>query len=162
MPTYIAIDGHGGAGKTVLSKQLAAQLGAQLFHLDDYGDDYKPFIGIPALIDELKMATDDIVIYEGVGVFDERFDGFEPFRIMVHPPKAVSAERGLRRDLNNHSRTEEEWRKIWQIWEVAETQHFTEATFAKAHYTVGEHGEHELDAIIVAFKNFARKQLIKS
>lgn len=49
MTRYIAIDGKGGSGKTYLARLLAEKLQARLFHLDDYGDDYKPFIGIPTL-----------------------------------------------------------------------------------------------------------------
>ena len=83
MTRYIAIDGSGGSGKTYLSNKLADAMNAQVFHLDKYGSDFVPFVGLPVLRRLIGESTDEIVIYEGVGVFDKRFDDLNPFKIFV-------------------------------------------------------------------------------
>lgn len=154
MTRYIAIDGKGGSGKTYLSELLARKLQARLFHLDDYGDDYKPFIGIPKLRQLVAEATDDIVIYEGVGVFDDRFDDLQPFRVFVQVPEDIRKERAEGRDVPRSDRTVEDWQEIWRIWDEAEPKHFTEATMQKADIIVGEEdGDFDVDAIVVRFES---------
>ena len=44
MTKYIAIDGRSGSGKSYLANLLAEQLDVKVFHLDDYGNDFEPFI----------------------------------------------------------------------------------------------------------------------
>ena len=149
MTRYIAIDGKGGSGKTYLSSLLAERLGATLLHLDDYGDDYKPFIGLPRLVAELEQITDDIVIYEGVGVFDERFDKFKPFRILVQVPGEIKAARASSRDVPRADRSAEDWKKIWDIWFEAEAKYFDESFSQKADIIVGtEDGQFDIELIL--------------
>ena len=111
MSRYIAIDGRGGSGKTYLSNLLAKELDAAVFHLDECGNDYEPFIGIPKLIDAVAKAKNELVIFEGVGVFDERFDLFNPFRILVDIPDTIRKKRAEGRDVPSSDRSEEEWKK---------------------------------------------------
>lgn len=154
MQRFTAIDGRGGSGKTYLAKLLAERLGAQLFHLDEYGNDYEPFIGIPKLFADLLKAKEDIVIFEGVGVFDDRFNQFKAFRVLVDVPETVRTLRAESRDVPTTERSEEEWSKIYQIWEKAEREYFTDATRAKADVVVGElDGEFDLEAIVDRIKN---------
>ena len=152
MTRYIAIDGKGGSGKTYVSELLAGRLQARLFHLDDYGDDYKPFIGIPTLRKLVAEATDDIVIYEGVGVFDDQFDDLRPFRIFVQVPEEVRKQHAEGRDVPRGDRTTEDWGEIWRIWDKAELEYFTEATMQKADMIVGtKDGNFDVDTIVTQF-----------
>ena len=154
MTRYVAIDGKGSSGKTHLAKLLAGALQARLFHLDDYGDDYKPFVGIPGLRELVAKATDEIVIYEGVGVFDDRFDDLRPFRIFVQVPENIRKERAEGRDVPRSNRTAEDWKEIWSIWDKAEPEYFTEAIIQKADMIVGaEDGDFDLDSIVARFES---------
>lgn len=154
MVRYIAIDGKGGSGKTYLSTMLAKHLGAKVYHLDDYGNDYQPFVGIPKLVDELRKATGDIVLYEGVGVFDERFDIFRPFRILVQVPDVIRQRRATSRDVPSVGRSAEEWHKIWNIWSQAEHDYFNQSVIAKARCIVGaEDGNFAIARILSDFEN---------
>ena len=105
MTRYIAIDGPGGSGKTYISDLLAARINATVFHLDDYGDDFKPFIGIPALVKDIQKSTEEIVIYEGVGVFDPRLDEFKATRIFISTSDRMRANRAAKRDVPRKGRT---------------------------------------------------------
>ena len=158
MTRYIAVDGKGGSGKTYLSRLLAKRLQARLFHLDDYGDDYKPFIGIPKLRQLVAEATDDIVIYEGVGVFDDRLDDLRPFRIFVQVPEVIRKQRAEGRDVPRGDRTADDWKEIWRIWDEAEPGYFTEAIMQKTDMIVGaEDGDFDVDAIVARFESKAVK-----
>ena len=158
MTRYIAVDGKGGSGKTYLSRLLAKRLQARLFHLDDYGDDYKPFIGIPKLRQLVAEATDDIVIYEGVGVFDDRLDDLRPFRIFVQVPEVIRKQRAEGRDVPRGDRTVDDWKEVWRIWDEAEPEYFTEAIMQKADMIVGaEDGDFDVDAIVARFESKAVK-----
>src|SRR5690349_13382661 len=115
MTRYIAIDGSGGSGKTYLSNKLADAMNAQVFHLDKYGSDFVPFVGLPVLRRLIGESTDEIVIYEGVGVFDKRFDDLNPFKIFVDTPEDIRARRVAGRDVPRGDRTLEDWKLITQI-----------------------------------------------
>ena len=154
MTRYIAIDGKGGSGKTYVSGLLAEKLQARLFHLDDYGDDYRPFIGIPALRKLVAEATDDIVIYEGVGVFDDQFDDLQLFRIFVQVPEEIRKQRAEGRDVPRDDRTADDWEEIWRIWDKAEPEYFTDSIMQKADLVVGtEDGDFDIDAIVARFES---------
>lgn len=146
MTRYIAIDGKGGSGKTYLATLLQQRLNAQLFHLDTYGNDYEPFIGIPALVRALEKADGETVIFEGVGVFDERFNQFKPFRMLVDVPDDVRKARAEGRDVPTDERPAEAWSAIYDIWLRAESEYFTTAVAAKADVVVGE--VFDLDEIV--------------
>ncbi|HMS92921.1 MAG TPA: hypothetical protein PKD28_00900 [Candidatus Saccharibacteria bacterium] len=153
MTRYIAIDGKGGSGKTYLARLLAEKLQARLFHLDDYGDDYRPFIGIPTLRQLAGEATEDIVIYEGVGVFDDRLDDLRPFRVFVQVPEDIRHQRAKGRDVPRDDRTADDWKDIWEIWDKAEPEYFTDAIIQKADMIVGaEDGNFDVDVIAARFE----------
>jgi uridine kinase len=145
---YIAIDGRGGSGKTHLANMLADQLGVTALHLDDFGNDYEPFVGIPKLIEAIENASGDIVIFEGVGVFDDRFDRFQPFRILVNTDPEVRRTRAAARDVPRSDRSADEWKKIYDIWRDAETAYFTDARMAKADLVTAADGR--VDVVEIA------------
>lgn len=148
MTQFIAIDGRGGSGKSHLSHLLEKELGVNAYHLDDYGDDYKPFIGIPKLIEELENSEDPIVLFEGIGVFKEQFDKFNAFKIFVDTPEAIRESRATGRDVPRADRTAEDWKNIWAIWTIAEKDYFTDALKGKANLIVGSSdGKFNIEAI---------------
>lgn len=149
MTTYIAIDGSGGSGKTYLSEKLARTLNAQLFHLDKYGSDFVPFVGLPVLRRLVGEATADIVVYEGVGVFDDRFNDLKPFKIFVDTPEAIRASRVAGRDVPREDRTAEDWELITEVWTKAEQDYSMPDAKRKADLVVGsETGDFDLELII--------------
>jgi uridine kinase len=152
MTKYIAIDGRGGSGKTFLSELLANKLNAIVYHLDDYGNDYYPFIGMSKLVDALGKANDDVVIFEGIGVFDECFDVFEPMRILVQVPEDIRIFRAASRDIPRDDRSADEWKKIGKIWDEAEEIYFNNTVAGKADIKVGmTNGDFDVNAIINKF-----------
>lgn len=148
MTKFIAIEGRGGSGKTYLSEILKSELNARVFHLDDYGSDYEPFIGIPKLVKVLDLAMDDLVIFEGVGVFKSDFDKYNAFNIFVDSPDSVRAKRAGNRDVPRDDRSENDWKEIWKIWSVAEAKYYNEKLKQKANLIVGsKDGEFDIKAI---------------
>ncbi len=150
---FIAIEGRGGSGKTYLANALGARLGATVLHLDEYGSDYEPFIGIPKLIEALENQSGETVIFEGVGVFDSRFDKFDAFKIFVNTSQDVRRERAGQRDVPRGDRSAEEWKQIYAIWFDAENKYFTNALSAKATIVVDGSGEEELQQILQALRS---------
>lgn len=147
MAKFIAIDGDGGSGKTFLSSILANKLSAPVYHLDDYGDDYHPFIGIPKLINDVKYLHEDLIIVEGIGVFDERFDFLNPVRIFVNTPTSLRTDRALSRDKPTSERSAKEWQKIYKIWEEQTSEYISHAKL-RADIIVEDSGSKEADFII--------------
>lgn len=160
MPKFIAIDGHGGSGKTHISNLLAERLAAQVLHLDDYGDDFRPFIGIPTLINYLKHAEADVVIYEGIGVYDSRFDEFSAYRIFVDTSHTVRTSRVASRDVPRANRTTEDWQRIFAIWDEAERTYFTPELVESADLIIDNDGIVDLDLVIRKIESFWLRQQI--
>lgn len=148
MTKYIAIDGMGGSGKTYLSNLLAQRLNAKVFHLDVYGDDFHPFIGLPKLLDKLKQVEAETVIYEGVGVFDIELTNFRPFRILVKSKDNIRSERLYNRDVLNPRHTKDEWASIGKIWEDAESKYFDDSLDNKADLIVENDNILDINLII--------------
>lgn len=152
---YIAIEGRGGSGKTYLSELLANQLQCKVLHLDEYGNDFEPFVGIPSLLKEIsKIENAEVVIYEGVGVFKDEFDYLNAFKIFVDTGDEVRKSRAESRDVPTDERSKEEWEKIYKIWSLAESEYFTEDIKTKAHYITDKDGEFGVDEIIERFENY--------
>lgn len=151
MTKYVAIEGRGGSGKTYLSTLLGEKMSVKVFHLDDYGDDWKPFIGIPKLIELLTATTDDVVIFEGVGVFKDEFDQFNAYKIFVDTPEDIRDSRAKGRDIPRSDRTAEDWKDIWVIWNESDKTYYTAELRAKADLVVGsDSGEFAIDEIIAS------------
>lgn len=122
----VAIDGHGGAGKSTLAAQLAAVLEAEVLHTDDFASWHHPRDWWPRLIDEalepikagvtaLSYArgswgadhhpapvTDQpvtsIMILEGVSAARREFRPYLTYAIWVETPRELCLKRGLERD----------------------------------------------------------------
>lgn len=149
MTKYIAIDGKGGSGKTYLSNLLAKKLECRVLHLDDFGDDFHPFVGVPGLVEAITDAAGEkFVIFEGVGVFKDEFEKFEAFKVFVDTPENIRKQRVESRDVPRSDRSEEDWKRIFQIWNLAETEYFTDELKSKANVVVGKDGEFNPEEII--------------
>ena len=148
MTQFIAIDGRGGSGKTHISDILAERLDVAVFHLDEYGNDFEPFIGIPVLIEDLRKVTADTVIYEGVGVFDARFDEFHSFRIFIETSSQVRESRVAGRDTPRADRSVADWQKIFAIWDEAEKAYFTPELIESARLIINGDTDVDIEEIV--------------
>lgn len=147
MTKFIAIDGPGGAGKTYISNLLAKKLDASVFHLDDYGNDFEPFIGIPAMIDDLRKESGEVVIFEGIGVFKADFDEFKALRVFIETPESIRNIRVAGRDVPRPDRTAKDWEKIFAIWDRASEVYFTPELKASADLVVINDGNPDIELI---------------
>jgi uridine kinase len=149
----VAIDGHGGAGKTQLSKYLADILSAGVLHTDDFGSYDNPMNWWPRFVDEalepIKLGANSlsykrgawykdhkpepvtdqpvtkIMFIEGVGSSRSEFRPYLSYDIWVETPKEIALTRGIDRDLKNNEagKTEQEIRSIWDRWHAYEDEY---------------------------------------
>ena len=141
IPTrVVAIDGHGGAGKSTLAARLAAALdGAPVVHTDDFASWDQPVEWWPRLeeqvlrplaagraaryqrydwdleqlADWIDLPVADVVLLEGVSASRREFTGYLALAIWVDTPRDLCLTRGLARD-GAHQRD------LWRGWMDAE------------------------------------------
>jgi uridine kinase len=134
----IAIDGHGGAGKSTLAERLAKELDAGIIHTDDFASPDNPIDWWPKLIDQvlkpikngakllsyqpsswwpdhhpkpvINQPVKDIMILEGVSSSRREFRPYLSFSIWVETPKEICIQRGLERD---GPQAQEQWETWW-------------------------------------------------
>ncbi len=122
----IAIDGHGGAGKSYLAAWLSSRLGAQVIHIDDFGRPGRPYDAwdwdrfraqvldpllsdAPAryqrydwdedrLTDWVGVAVGGVVIAEGVSVTRTELGDPWDLKVWVEAPYELRLARGVERD----------------------------------------------------------------
>ena len=123
MTFVIAIDGTGGTGKSTLSQALADRLQVPVLHLDEFGDDFKPFVGLPKLFETLQSMTDPVVIAEGFGIICPQLGDYPNYKILLEAPEALRAARCIARDSAKFDRAI--MQQIDTIWGGAERKHFT-------------------------------------
>jgi hypothetical protein len=137
----VAIDGHGGAGKSTLAEKLAKRLGALILHTDDFASWDEPldwWVKLEAAVfepiargaatltygrsrwsDEHQPTAVDVqvvtpvVILEGVSSARREFRRYLTFAIWVDTPIEVCLQRGLERDGG-------EALPLWERWVAAE------------------------------------------
>jgi uridine kinase len=145
MPTkVIAVDGYGGAGKSVLAAQLALILEAPVVHTDDFASWDSQFEWRARLLSEVlepiargeearyrrydwdarelaEWLTLPVrpphLIVEGVSSSRREFDPFLALRIWVEASADTRLRRGLERD-------GDEMIDQWKTWMHAEEEHF--------------------------------------
>lgn len=143
----VAVDGHGGAGKSTLATKLASELDAQILHTDDFASWDNPLNWWPALIEktlepikhgakslsyERSSWTPDhspepvkdqvvtpIMILEGVSSARREFRPYLAYSIWVDAPKDVCIARGVERD-------GEKMRQQWEKWWAEEEKYIAE------------------------------------
>jgi len=119
----IAVDGPGGAGKSVLASWLGRELLAPIIHTDDFASWDHPVDWWPTLLekvlkpiaagdpvhyvptnwggpekDPIVIEATDFVILEGVTASREAFRPYLAYSIWVQTPRQVRLARGLKRD----------------------------------------------------------------
>lgn len=139
---FIAIDGHGGAGKSTLSAFLAKKLSASVIHTDDFASWDNPLDWWPLVIDHvfkpisygvkrltyprsswwqghdrqpISQKVTPYMILDGVSSLRSEFRSYISLGIFVETPAAISQQRGITRDLE-HGESEEKVRQLWQTF----------------------------------------------
>lgn len=125
----VAVDGHGGAGKTELAKKLAVVLQAEVLHTDDFASYNNPLDWWPRLIEDVldpirsgakslnykrgawykdhkpesivNQPVTKTMILEGVSASRPEFRPYISYAIWVDTPKEIYMKRGIDRDLAN-------------------------------------------------------------
>lgn len=133
----VAVDGHGGAGKSVLALDLSEMLGAETIHTDDFASPENPVDWWPRLVEEAlepiargalsisyvrsswgpdhapepvrDQPVTPVMILEGVTAARREFRPYLAYAIWVDTPKDVCIARGVDRD-------GEAMRGQWESW----------------------------------------------
>ena len=140
----VAIDGPGGAGKSVLAERLADHLGrVPVLHTDDFASWDEPIHWWPRLEDDVlgplergdrvryqaydwaarqlsdwrELPASDVVVLEGVSSARRAVADRLSLAIWVETPRAVRLARGIDRD-------GEEMRGQWDAWMAEEDAHY--------------------------------------
>lgn len=142
---FIAVDGHGGSGKSTFAKLLADKLNAQVVQTDYFASWDNPLNWWPLVIKYVfepiqngattlhyprsKWSPDHnsesvidqpvtkIMILEGVSSLRKEFREYIGFGIFVDTPKDICFQRGVERDLTyNYKKSREELAGMWDKW----------------------------------------------
>lgn len=160
--TFIAVDGHGGSGKTSLAKLIGEKLEAQVLHTDDFASWDNPLNWWPDVIEKVfkpvangantlsyqpaswwenhhpdpveNQQVTKFMILEGVSSSRKEFSDYISLSIFVDTPEDECLRRGIERDRST-GKSEEELTNIWREWIEEENKHF-EKDNPKAHADV--------------------------
>jgi len=149
----VAIDGHGGAGKSRLATHLSQELHAEIIRTDDFASMENPLDWWPRLIDEvldpikagaqalsykrsswwenhnpspiIDQFVTPVMILEGVSASRSEFRPYLAYSIWVEAPKEVYQVRGIDRDLasNPDGKSRQELEGIWEKWHTYENMY---------------------------------------
>ena len=159
MTRIVAVDGHGGAGKSTFAEKLAAALGgAPVAHTDDFASWEEPLDWWPRCIRELLdplargetaryevtawtgvprppalVEPAEVVILEGVTASREAFRRYLAYAIWVDTPREVCLQRGIERD-GEHMR--DQWERGFE---------------SENGYIAREHPELHADTVVLGF-----------
>jgi len=143
-PFFIGIDGHGGAGKSTLARQLAERFDAGVVQTDDFATEQNPLDWWPLVIEHVfepirRGATElaypvtywfgderppveqpvkPVMILEGVSALRREFRPYLDFGIFVNTPPAIAIARGIERDQDELG---DEAAEFWAQWQASET-----------------------------------------
>ncbi len=140
----IAIEGHGGCGKSTLALLFADKLEAQIIHTDDFSGWDNPLNWWPLVIERvfepikqgqkllnyprskwwdnhnpepvINQPVTAFMILEGVGSLRKEFRPYISYGIFVDTPLEVCLQRGLERDKGQDGKSDEEIKAMWEQW----------------------------------------------
>ena len=137
----VAVDGHGGAGKSSFAEHVARELDAPIVHTDDFASWENPVDWWPNLIEkvlvpiaagrtahytptswggpekrQVTVEPTDFLVLEGVTASREAFRPYLAYSIWIETPRELRLGRGLQRD-------GEEMRADWERWMAGEDRY---------------------------------------
>lgn len=158
----VAIDGHGGAGKSSLAAWLGSQVDATIIHIDDFGRPGRPYEAwdwdrfreqileplmenrtaryqrydwdSESLAEWIDVEAGGVVIAEGVSITRTELDDPWDLTVWVECPYELRLARGLQRDGEGMRDT---WVNVWMPEEdryVAEQQPHERADYVVLGY----------------------------
>lgn len=144
----VAVDGHGGAGKSTLALELSEMLGAEMIHTDDFASPENPLAWWPRLVEEAlepisrgvpsisyvrrswgpehapepvrDQPATPVMILEGVTAARREFRSYLAYVIWVDVSKDVCIARGVDRD---GEAMRDQWESWWREEEVYIREH---------------------------------------
>lgn len=147
----IAIDGHGGCGKSTLAKLLSEKLGAEIIQTDDFAGWENPMNWWPLVIERVfkpisqnskvlnyprskwwethnpKPVVDQrvtpVMILEGVSSLRKEFRPYISYGIFVDTPRDVCLRRGFERDKGTDGKSDAEIMAMWEKWASDEDEY---------------------------------------
>ena len=147
---FIAIDGHGGSGKSSLAQLLSDKLNASIIHTDDFASWNNPINWWPQVIEKVfepikdgakslsyprstwwdnhdsqpivEQSVTPVMILEGVSSSRKEFSEYISLKVFVNTPKEICFQRGVERD-SGTGKTKEEILKLWEQWFVEEEEY---------------------------------------
>lgn len=148
---FVAIDGHGGSGKSTFSDRLAKFLDAAVVRTDDFASWDNPLNWYHGVIEKvfepisrgenllnyprakwwenhepqpmIDQPVTPIMIIEGVSALRREFRPFLSLGIFVDTPLSLCLKRGIARDRVS-GKTEAELETLWREWHEQELAYF--------------------------------------
>lgn len=148
---FIAVDGHGGSGKSMLAAMLAKQFNAEIIHTDDFAGWDNPIDWWPLVIERVfepikrgdkllnyprskwwathqpesvvNQSVTPIMILEGVTALRQEFRPYISYGIFVDTPKAICLQRGFERDKGTDGKPDAEIKAMWEKWFADEEEY---------------------------------------
>lgn len=145
----IAIDGHGGSGKSTVAKLLAEKLNAEIIQIDDFTGWDRPKNWRASMVDlvftpitegatqlsyrrakwwpnhepqpVVNQPVSPVMILEGVTALRKEFRPYISLGIYVEAPSEISMQRGIERDIaSGTGKTKADIAMLWQSWSESE------------------------------------------
>ncbi len=170
---FIAVDGHGGSGKTTFALLLSKELGSGVVQQDDFASWENPLDWWPEVIEKIFRPIADgaktisyprtkwwpghtpepvadtpvtnVMILEGVSSLRKEFRDYVSIGIFVDTPDDICLRRGIERDMAS-GEPREKIEALWQKWLSSENEYFSR-----------DNPKHYADIIVDGNANFKRK-----
>lgn len=167
---FIAVDGHGGSGKSTFANVLSGKLGASVIRTDDFASWENPANWWPLVIERVfepiqngaktlryprskwwdnhfpepmaDQPVTPIMVLEGVSSSRKEFREYISLSVFIDAPRELCLQRGVERDRGT-GKSPEELRIMWEGWLNGEEEYF-----------LRDHPKEHADLLIDGTKNF--------